>query len=556
MTGPVTYSPSRLHDLAEACATDFPRFAFDGFGIMLEDEQIEAYATIGTPGPRAPGDAKFNWLSGGQRAGKTVFGFLTHADAALYKRGVDGTDRRFWRNYLYSTLAIAPLDALTLRLWQIGDEVSKGANDAQFDRKARRSRGGAFIDRIKATKDSKGNGLWVWSNGSETNFRSSEGYAVRLEGGQWWWITWDEWASQPDREIRKIYSDILFGRSRDHDAKIMPMAWPKPETEHHLIQVIRAIEKGEDLDSRVVYLSAENASFTNKTALATELQHKTKAEIDRTIRGRPAGGAAKEFRQHVIDNMVDSSLPRNALAEEGYAYLDTWDLGASNDSTVGTSFRIPIIGGRRMVQPWAKARIVDVEELPGSETRTIGDITWAITKKRQLRGSLVGVDATGMGGVFAVRELRDMKPKVLEFKSRSNDRMWGNMRLAAITNALDMLTWGEEDAETTGAPWGLIEAPRIIELIDQLLAFDRDAKDVPDDWAWSFIIGLWYIRRYWTVGRPGAHAERAFDIRRGNEEVVLRARRGARDQRSRLIGPSLELVHPGVRILKPRARDD
>lgn len=559
MTGPVAYSPNRMRDLAEACGTDFGRLAFDGFGIMLSDEQLEAQAAIGQPGPRRRGESKYNWLSGGQRSGKTVFGFLTHADACLYKRGVDTTSRQFWRNYQYGTLAIAPQDALTLRLWLIGDEISKSANDAQFDRGARRSRGGAFLGRFKATKDSKGNGIWLWTNGAHTDFRSSEGYAVRLEGGQWWWITWDEWASQPDREIHKIKSDILLGRSRDHDAKIMPMAWPKPETEHHLIAVDREIAAGRDLDSKIVYMSASAAFFTNREALAVELRTKTTAEIKRTILGKPAGGASKEFKPHVVDNMVKIDLPRKALPEEGYAYFSSWDLGATVDSTVGSTFRIPIIGGRRIVTPRWKARIVAVEELPGSDARTIGDISYAIAANRALYNATSAADATGMGGVFAVRELRDMRPKLLEFKSRGNDRVWGNMRLAAITNALDCLSWGynpDFGPDAQPEPWGLVECPRILELQDQLANFDRDAKNVPDDWVWSFIIGLWYIRRYWAIGAPGLHLERSFDIRGGSEEIVLRSRRGARDQRSRLIGPPVAAVTAGVRFVRPRARDE
>lgn len=540
-----------MRDLAEACAEDFGRLAYDGFGIMLSDEQVEAYERIGHAGPRGPGEFKFNYLSGGQRAGKTVFGFLAHADACLYKRGQDPTDRRFWQNYQYGTLAIAPTEQLTLRLWVIGDEISKGSNDAQYDRKVRRSRGGAFIGRIKAGKDDKWP-IWRWANGSRTDFRSSEGYAYRLEGGQWWFITWDEWMSQPDREIHKVRTDVLMGRARDHDAKIMPMAWPKEETEHHLIAAIREIEAGRDVDSQVVYMAADKAFFTNRTALEVELRTKSAVQILRTIKGRPGGGASKEFKPYVVDNMVKVDLPSKVLPEEGYSYFNSWDLGLSNDSTVGITWRIPIVGGKRIVTPDWKARIVDAEELPGSDTRTLGDITYAISAKRMLyRAPVVAVDATGMGGLMAVRDLRDMKPRPMSFVSRSNDRIWGNMRLAAITNALDCLSWGY-DENHPDQPWGLVESPRIIELLDQLANFDRDAKGVADDWAWSFIIGLWYIRRYWAIGAPGAHVSRSFDVR-GTEEVErVRPRRGSRDQRSRLIRPSPGLRAPGVAYLAPK----
>jgi hypothetical protein len=568
VTGLTVYAPNQLRDLAEACADDWPRLMFDGFGIMVSEEQEDAYRRLGKPGPREHDEFKFNWLSGGQRAGKTVFAFGCHADAALYKRGVDNTSRFYWRNYQYATLAIAPTDALTLRLWQIGDEVSKGAHDAQYDSKARRSRGGAFIDRLACGRDPKGNGLWTWRNGSRTEFRSSEGGAYRLEGGQWWFITWDEWASQPDREIHKIRVDVLMGRARDHDAKIMPMAWPKPETEHHLIEVIRAIEKGTDQESQVIYLAADKAFFTNKKAIAAEYRVKSKAEIRRTIKGEPAGGASKEYKQFVIDRMVNRELPLFEEPDfENFAYFQSWDLGLNNDATVGFTWRIPIIGGRRVVTPEFKARVVKRTQLPGSETRTPDEIYDAIRADKALYRAETAMDATGMGGLMAVRQLRDMRPRPHEFKSRSNDRVYGNMRLAAITNGLECASWGipeREGGETDDEyveriatlPWGIIEMPAYQDTIDQLGWFDRDDDKPADDEVWALQIGLWFIRRWWVLGDPGSmHHAVPFDLRRKRDPdaVPLTRRRRSVDMRpARLVSPVGPAVAPGgVRLIRP-----
>jgi len=539
-SGPVIWTPDKRVRLAEACRDDWPRLMFDGLGIMVSTEQEEAYRRLGQPGPRRPelGEFKDNWLSGGQRSGKTVFAAGCHIDANLYKRGLDNTDGRYWRNYLYGTLAIAPTTDLTLRLWTIMDEIGKGAAEAQWDSRARRSRGGAFIDKLKAGK------LDQWpivrfDNGARIDFRSSEGYAYRLEGGQWWFITWDEWASQPDREIKRVHSDVLYGRARDHDAKIMPMAWPKAKTEHNLLKVIRAIESGRDRNSQVVYLDAEIAPWTNQEALAVELASKTPDEIKRTIKGLAAGGAAIEFKKWMVDNAIDHDLPLETTREEGFGYFHSWDLGLANDSTVGLTWRIPIVGGRRIVTPDHKARIVAPDELPGGPTLSPDTITLHIGQKQAYFGGDTAVDATGMGGVSAVRQLRDMTPKPYEFKSRSNDRLWGNMRLAAITNGLDMLTWGRPENPDSIEPWGLIEMPEITELIDQLFNFDRDNNDkdsVADDWVWAFLIGCWYIRRFWVVGQSGAHWPVDFDVRQAHSPAQPVRRRAGRP-RSRLITP-------------------
>lgn len=494
-------------ELAQLAANDWELFCYEGFGIVPTDEQIEARAKLGRPGPRIRelDEAKFLWLSGGQRAGKTVELFLWHAEACLYKVGLDNTDPRFYANYIYQTLAVAPSNELTLKLWQVSDTIQKGTNEAQYDKINRRARKGRFLHLFEAGKSGQ-NPIVRFTNNAHIDFRSTEGWATRLEGDKWWFFTWDEWASQPDREIEFVRTDVLMGRARDHDAKIVPAAWPKPETERHLIKVMREIEKGIDHDSKVFFLSAEKAFFSNKSALKSERARKSPAQWKRTVLGQPAGGASVEFPEDVVANMVHEDLTYPALPEDGFKYLSTWDIGLAHDSTVGITWRIP----DGDVTPDNKARIVNGTEIKGGETVTIDGIVFSIAKEQLIYRAQSAVDATSMGGTGVSRALRDLRPPPLAFKSRSNDRLYGNMRLAAIANGLEMLTWGRPDGEGS-SPWGLIEAPRIPELVDQLANFDRDAKNVADDWVWSFLIGCWYIKRFYVRAR-GAHSPRDFNL--------------------------------------------
>lgn len=497
-------TPDPIAQLAERAAVDWEVFMYDGLGIMPTSEQIEARYALGRPGPRdrAAGEPKFLWLSGGQRSGKTVGLWGWHCEANLYKVGVDVTDQLFWRNYLYKTLAVAPTAELALKLWQVADETSKGASDAQWDRRTRHARGGKFLHLFKAGKA----GDWPvvrFENGARCDFRSTEGHAQRLEGDQWWFFTWDEWASQPDREIEFVRREVLMGRARDHDAKIVPAAWPKAQTERHLIKVLRAIQKGEDRDSKVFYLSAENAYFTNRSALQAERAAKDDASWKRTVLGQPAGGASIEFPSDVVENALgDYEYPM--LPEPGYHYLNSWDLGLAHDDTVGLTWRLPLIG----VSPTSKARIVNHTHLPGGPTLSPDTISYSIAREQQVYRAQSAIDATGLGGVAAVRQLRDLSPPPLGFKANSNDRIHGNIRLAAITNGLDLMTW-ERPADVLPGdpepPWGVVEIPRqLIELVDQMANFDRDAKNVSDDWVWALLIGLWYIKRYFLVARRSA----------------------------------------------------
>lgn len=506
----VSSRATRTRRIARAARDDFGMFAYDGWGVMLSDAQLEARAVIG-PGQRQRDEPKITYLSGGQRSGKTVYLALDHADAGMYKRGVDPTDRTFWKNYLYKTLAIAPTTELTLKLWTVMSELSKGASDAQYDRRARRSRGGAFIGMMRAGKLDQ----WPvvqYEFGARTDFRSSEGKAYRLEGDQWWRITWDEWASQPFREIDFVLKDVLLGRSRDHDAKIILAAWPKEETEQHLIKAIREMEQGKQGSDakQIVYISAADAHFTNQQALELERGQKDAARWRRTVEGRPAGGASKDFPADVVANAIDEALPFPRLPNPDlhgqYKMFSSWDVGLGQDSTVGITWAIPRVG----VTPETPAEVVNATELKGSESLTIDAITFAIAKEQLVYRSESAVDAASMGGLATVRQLRDLSPRPLEFVARSHDRIYGNMRNAAIANGLEMLTWGRRiDPETKEVlnrpdkdPWGVVRMPPVQELLDQLANFDKDApkgKAADDDWVWSFLIGLWYIRRFWLV---------------------------------------------------------
>ena len=511
---PEIYVPNQQRRLVERAAEDWAVFMYDGLGIMVSDDQLNMRQTFGRPGPRQAqkGEPKVLFVSGGQRGGKTVGLAGLHLEACLYKTGVDNTDGRYWRNYLFKTLAGAPTTDLDLKLWQAIDEIQKGASEAQWDRRSRRARGGAFLHMFTAGKM----GDWPvvrFDNGSRIDFRSFEGYAYRVEGDQWWLITWDEWASQPDREIETVKTDVLMGRARDHDAKIILAAWPKAETERHLIAALRNIETGADVDSKVVYLDSENAPWTNRNSLKAERRVKSQAQWLRTVKGRPAGGASIEFAADVVANMIKPDLPFPQLPEEGFRYFSSWDIGMAHDSTVGLTWRIPLAG----VSPLSKARIVNATEIKGGETVTLDQLTYAISREQMLYHSQSAVDATSMGGVAAARQLRGLNPRVLAFVARSNDRIYGNIRLAAITNALDLVSWGrptDERAQVDPVPWGMVEAPRIVALVDQLANFDRDAKNVPDDWVWAFNIGLWYIKKYYLVSL-GSYRPIPFDVAAG-----------------------------------------
>ena len=79
---------------------------------------------------------------------------------------------------------------------------------------------------------------------------------------------------------------------------------------------------------------------------------------------------------------------------------------------------------------------------------------------------------------------------------------------------------------------------------------DWYGKDIADDWAWAFMIGCWYIRRFYAVGEATWSAPVDFDLRRAHSTTV-RERPGR--PRARIIeGPHLAVAPSGIRYLQPK----
>ncbi|HEY6057010.1 MAG TPA: hypothetical protein VIV06_03210, partial [Candidatus Limnocylindrales bacterium] len=86
-------------------------------------------------------------------------------------------------------------------------------------------------------------------------------------------------------------------------------------------------------------------------------------------------------------------------------------------------------------------------------------------------------------------------------------------------------------------------------LLAQLGYFDRDAKNTPDDWTWAFLIGCWYIRRWWTVGQPNAYRQHDFDVRTGTAAAPRRVRTPL--VRGHLTSDATSRVESGIRYIVP-----
>jgi hypothetical protein len=441
-----TFDVARQRDRPRGVDASTPNFGIMGPVQRRADRGLQRRSA--SPGPRGRGEFEVQLAVGRPARRQDRDRRRDARRRGLYKRGVDNTDRCTgrttstgrWRSPRRRPDPAAVADR---RRGQQGLPRRAVRHEGAGDRAAARSSAASPPARIP-----RATGSGRFSNGARTDFRSSEGGAYRLEGGQWWWITWDEWASQPDREIHTIKSDVLLGRARDHDAKIMPMAWPKPETEHHLI-ASSATSRRARPEQQGRLPRRDNARGRTRT--------RSRSSSRRRARPRSSGRsrAARRRRRRSSSSRDGRRQPRQqepaaAGAPDRGGLRLLLELGprprqrrdgrlrrSGSRSSAASGSSAPVQGPDR--QP---------DGLPGSDTRDLDDITMAISAQQALYHSHGAVDATGMGGLMAVRQLRDLQPAALEFKSRSNDRIHGNMRLAAITNALDCVSWGRpEDPE-------------------------------------------------------------------------------------------------------------
>jgi hypothetical protein len=476
--------PAETADWIKAGRTDIALWAERGLGIKLHPKQIEFCEAI------LRGEAAYYLLTWANRSGKTLALCVLHMHRLYYKLGlaVPRSDRELhlWEAESYRTLHCSPLNELAGRAWEAIGEIIKGTSPAQRDENGER-RKPLLAQMFATTKERSETGadhiLLRCLVGSVMDFRSTEGRAARLEGGDWYLITWDEWPSceNPD-DIRFILEIRLTARAADHDAPIVLTGTITELTEHIAKEFIGYTQDPENADWwGNVAARSMNPNATVKSLERAE-RNLSQEDYDRSVLGVPGGVRGRMLPAWLIEPAFDPKLPiwqaPDKTIEAGnpkWTYLHVWDLAIASADNIGAVYRVPFDWKFSVENPLVG---VSLKVIPGSHTLIDDEIVFAIEETYLPYGGVIWLDTTDAHGINVYRMLKrkGLPVKEFDFKALEQTRVTKKQRgIAAVRSIFAEGIDSEKDG--SGEP---------VHDVDGILAHDRGkpygAMRMPAKW--------------------------------------------------------------------------
>lgn len=530
--------PVGSREWLDAAREDVHLFALEGLGIDLHAAQTEVAQAI------VEGDAQFYLLTWANRAGKTTIVGVIHMWFLFFKRGLerakpgDPEAHRAWLATEYRTLHTAPLNELAGRAYSAWNEITKGTSVAQRDPVTKERRPAPLAAAFTLTKERNEAGadkmfLRCIVSGAVCDFRSTEGKATRLEGGTWYFISWDEWPQQENTDdIRTVLEVRLLNRASDFDAKILLTGTLTDRTEHIASDWLARCEDPDDPDWWGNHAQRSMNPSASTRALDLAARNMDPEDYARTVMGTMGGVRGRLFPSFMLDPVFrDRDLPRFQPPAEGdgafldekrgrfrarpdgvaspWTYLHLWDVAIAEADNVGTVWRVPADWRFSVEKP-----IVDVKQviIPGSRTLTSAEIIHTMEETYLPYGGLIVVDTTDAHGKNIHRELRRAGYPVEEFTFNERDSHKVIRKDAAIKLLRDLLcdgmvfeldSKGEPVYDSDGipkydraVPYGALRAPAArTKTRDQLSVLRDQDKGQRKDCAMTYLMGAFVAMR-------------------------------------------------------------
>lgn len=393
---------------------DIALFALQGLGIELHPRQVEAAQAI------LAKKASYFTLDWANRSGKTTLLCVLHFHQLWYKYWLDEPDRKKWRLSEYATLHSAPLGEIAGRAHLAMDEMTKGTHRAQRDLETGQRRPSPLAPFYRAVKERDRTGadhmVLKCITGGQTDFRSTEGRARRIEGGAWWLISWDEWPQtegDPD-EIRYILDVRLTARAADFEAPIILTGTRNEDTEHIAKEWDTRAEDPTDEDWWGNHASRMDNPAASLKSIEIARRNLAPEDFARSVLGIEGGARGRVFPSFLVDPVFDEKLPRLTRPHpldgrdvphmaSPWTYLHIWDLALAAAENVGAVWRIPHDWKFSPADPITGVRLV---RIPGSRTLTPAEIMHTIEETFLPYGGLIVLDTTDAHGKGIFRELR------------------------------------------------------------------------------------------------------------------------------------------------------
>jgi hypothetical protein len=392
----------------------FPLWAYNGFGVMLNDAQVPSCEDVLNGWP----EGTIHVWRFANRTGKTTGLMLLHAFVIWKKWRYVNEDFDSKLAYEYKSLHAAPSSRLMGKAWSIMDALIAGAAEQQLSPLTNRPRGAILRDLFHAGSSQARDGsdeLWVkCANGGKVDFLSTHDGAGRMESDKWWLLDWDEFPRhQPVEKVPLLVDQTFLPRSSDFMAPVILSGTATEESEPVYAEIEDLAEQNPKDWNFKSFGRASNFSQT-KESIARQLRVSfDKETAGRSVLGLSGQGGYGLLPQFAVDNAFTDDLDERTIKAEmpgmgaGYKFFGAVDHAARGDENVAATWACPWPPGS--VKNIATTPILGVAEaiLRSSRTLVLPEIVKFVQEQQGRYGhTLWIVDGTAEGGLLVFRELR------------------------------------------------------------------------------------------------------------------------------------------------------
>lgn len=306
--------------------------------------------------------------------------------------------------------------------------------------------------------------------------------AESVEGKQYGYISADEIALESYLEF--IREKILLPRLRyaEWSGKQLDFS-ATPKGKNAYFRIAEQIKRdGGHVQGGTSY----NNPFTDHSLWDYFKKTWSEAKVDQVLMGKFIDTSDMMFAGR-IDRLFDSSMKFEQV-DPSFEYVEAWDLargrkGYQSDSTVGLRAKMvddncgQIVRRWSVQLPWTEAERSILNEKAGSEVER-QSIEGVIREAQFMSGARVKIDSTGVGDTL-YSMLSDIAERC-DFaggQGSSKDKLLDHAQ--AVIDA------------------GIIRAPFIPELADEMTTYQRDDKNLPTDNLMAFVI----LCQFFTLNR-------------------------------------------------------
>lgn len=409
-----------------------------------------------------------NVLVPGNRFGKSTVIGMRHLHKAFTKKGLKGVrDQKDWMEADFNTISLA----------HASDQAAIVFKEAR----ALATQSPAFAPFVKRVRETPFPHIVLWNN-SVIHMRSAHDGGKYVDGHTYRHVSVDEagWI----QELKRLINEVLLMRMAGGGLLDL-VGTPKGfgDLYYYAERGLRGVPG---------YYTQRGSIFENPFLSREDLEMREKliANADPRLRAQVFDGDFVDFdglafSRDQRENLFLSTLPPHQDWVKGRRYVQAWDLGRRTDYTVGVTLDVTAI-------PWVMVDFQRLNRVPWEEIyRLIGQ------KAEEYHVSLPRIDATGPQGDVIEEELWKRGIHVDGFRITT-----GAIKTDLINTLQTCLDWNRELIDEVWTPdeggvmhrtpimeepdsstdaWGLLRAPPITQLVDEMGIYRLDDKDLVQD---------------------------------------------------------------------------